>query len=70
MFSPYSDDDGLTYELWVCSSDAHHSTASVMEYSGRFTSVEVHIHTHTHTHTHTQDGLCANCLILHVLCII
>ena len=41
LFSPFSDDEQSTYELWVCSSDAHHSIAAVIEYSGRFTNVEV-----------------------------
>lgn len=41
MFSPFGDDEQMTYELWVSSTDAHHSTAAVIEYSGRFTNVEV-----------------------------
>ena len=68
LLSPSSDEEKLTYELWVCSSDAHHSTAAIIEYSGQFTTVEVggghttalytvdhdaaHLK-HTHTHTHT-----------------
>ena len=33
------------FEVWAASSDAHHSVATVIEYNGRFTSVEVRMDT-------------------------
>ena len=41
LTSPFSDEDQLSYELWVSSNDARHSTATVIEYSGRFIGIEV-----------------------------
>lgn len=39
----YGDQDDPTFEIWTASSDAHHSVATVIEYNGKFTSVEVSV---------------------------
>ena len=34
-------EDEPAYEIWVASSDAHHSVVTVIEYGGKFNNVEV-----------------------------
>lgn len=47
QYSPsFSDDEQPTFELWVATSNARHSVATIIDYSGKFTNIEVTI-THT-----------------------
>ena len=38
---PFSDDDQPTFELWVSTINARHSVATIIDYSGKFTNIEV-----------------------------
>ncbi len=39
--SSFSDDEQPTFELWVATSNARHSVATIIDYSGKFTNIEV-----------------------------
>lgn len=42
QYSPsFSDDEQPTFELWVATSNARHSVATIIDYSGKFTDIEV-----------------------------